>query len=82
MSSNGAGPKPLRIVVGSDNAGHSLKTVLKQELEKNPGVAEVIDVGVLDPDDSTSYPHVAVDAGKKIMAGEVPCARIVSCQHY
>lgn len=62
---------PLRIVVGSDSAGHAYKTALKAELEKNPGVSTVLDVGVEDADDSTAYPHVAVEAGKKIVGGEV-----------
>ena len=62
---------PLRIVVGSDNAGHAYKTALKETLKKHKGVTEVLDVGVIDADDSTAYPHLAVDACKKIKAGEV-----------
>jgi Ribose/Galactose Isomerase len=71
MAANGTAPSPLRIVVGSDNAGHIYKTALKSELEKNPGVCDVLDIGVVDADDPTAYPHIAVDAGKKIMAGDV-----------
>ncbi len=71
MAANGTAPSPLRIVVGSDNAGHAYKTELKAELEKNPGVSKVLDVGTEDADDSTAYPHIAVDASKKIIAGEV-----------
>jgi ribose 5-phosphate isomerase B len=71
MAMNGTKSTPLRIVVGSDSAGHEYKTALKAELEKNPGVAEVLDIGVGEADDSTAYPHIAVDAGKKIIAGEV-----------
>lgn len=67
-----AGPNtPLRIVVGSDNAGVTYKDALKETLQKNKGVAEVIDVGVNDANDSTSYPHAAVDAARKIKNGEV-----------
>jgi len=62
---------PIRIVVGSDNAGHAYKTALKETLKKHAGVAEVLDVGVIDADDSTAYPHLAVDACKKIKSGEV-----------
>ena len=65
------GLKPIRIVVGSDNAGHAYKEALKKELEKHAGVAEVLDVGVHESSDSTAYPHAAVDACKKIKAGEV-----------
>lgn len=62
---------PLRIVVGSDNAGHAYKTALKEVLHKHAGVTQVLDVGVVDADDSTAYPHLAVDAAKKIKSGEV-----------
>ena len=62
---------PLRIVVGSDNAGHAYKTALKETLKKHAGVASVSDVGVVDADDDTAYPHLAVDAAKLIKSGEV-----------
>ena len=71
MAANGQSVQPLRIVVGSDNAGHTYKTALKEVLSKHKGVAKVLDVGVVDADDSTAYPHTAVDACKKIKAGEV-----------
>ena len=73
MTTNGATSDltPLRIVVGSDNAGHSYKTALKDILKKHKGVSEVLDVGVVEADDPTAYPHLAVDACKKIKAGEV-----------
>ena len=62
---------PLRIVVGSDNAGHTMKQALKETLSKHQGVTHVLDVGVVDADDSTAYPHLAIDACKKITSGEV-----------
>jgi Ribose/Galactose Isomerase len=65
---------PIRIVVGSDNAGHDYKEAIKKVLQSHAGVAEVLDVGVHDPSDSTAYPHPAVDACKKIKAGEVSIA--------
>jgi hypothetical protein len=65
---------PIRIVVGSDNAGHDYKEAIKKVLQSHAGVAEVLDVGVHDPSDSTAYPHPAVDACKKIKAGEVSTA--------
>ena len=37
---------PLRIVVGSDDAGYDYKEILKRDLETDPGVASVVDVGV------------------------------------
>lgn len=73
MAVNGTDKKPLTIVVGSDNAGHAYKTALKETLSKHAGVAKVLDVGVNDADDSTAYPHSAVEAAKMIKAGEVRC---------
>ena len=76
-NSNGENARPLtpiRIVVGSDNAGHNYKEAIKKVLQSHAGVAEVLDVGVHDPSDSTAYPHPAVDACKKIKAGEVRIA--------
>jgi hypothetical protein len=71
MATNGSEKTPLRIVVGSDDAGHGYKQTLKEVLSKHAGVAKVLDVGVLEADDKTAYPHLAVDACKKIKAGEV-----------
>ena len=71
--------KPLRIVVGCDNAGHGYKEALKETLKKHKGVAEVLDVGVEDADDSKAYPHSAVDAARKIKNGEV-CLRLLCCR--
>ena len=71
MASNETAAKsPLRIVVGSDNAGHNLKMALKETLSKHKGVASVMDVGVLEADDPKAYAHLAVDACKKIKSGE------------
>jgi len=74
-SANGVELTPLRIVVGSDNAGHTYKQALKDTLQKHKGVVDVLDVGVVDADDVTAYPHLAVDACKKIKAGEVGLPR-------
>lgn len=71
MALNNDGLSRLRIVVGSDCAGYEYKTALKTELEKNANVSEVLDVGVVNAEDSTAYPHLAIDASKKIIAGEV-----------
>lgn len=69
--SNGTTLPPLRIVVGSDNAGHTLKSIIKKDFESHPLVSKVLDVGVVNADDATAYPHVAVDASSKVTAGEV-----------
>lgn len=70
MSSNGT-LKPIRVVIGCDNAGHAYKEALKQVIEKHNGVSEVIDVGVKDPKDGNAYPNIAVDAARKVKNGEV-----------
>ena len=60
---------PLRIVIGSDDAGYEYKTRLLADLEADPRVGEIIDVGV-DADGHTPYPKVAVRAGELIAAGQ------------
>ena len=70
MAANGNTSK-LTIVVGSDNAGHTYKTALKETLSKHPGVKEVLDVGVKSADDGKAYPHTAVEAAQKVKSGEV-----------
>lgn len=60
---------PLRIVIGSDDAGYDYKEALKKDLEANELVASVIDVGV-DADGHTAYPRVAVAAAERVARGE------------
>lgn len=67
----------LRVVLGCDNAGFDYKEALKRDLEADPRVGEVLDVGVPDADDSTDYPHVAVDAARLVAAGEADRALLV-----
>jgi ribose 5-phosphate isomerase B len=65
-----------RVVIGSDDAGLSYKNALKADLEADPRVAEVIDVGV-DADQSTAYPHVAVTAARTVAEGRADRALLV-----
>lgn len=60
----------LRVVVGGDDAGFEYKEQLKADLEKDPRVATVFDIGPLSASDKTAYPHFAVDAAKLIASGE------------
>jgi ribose 5-phosphate isomerase B len=69
-------PEPLRIVVGSDDAGFDYKEILKRDLEQHEGVASVIDVGV-DAEGHTSYPKVAVAAAELVAAGEADRALLI-----
>jgi ribose 5-phosphate isomerase B len=69
-------PDKWRIVVGSDDAGLSYKNALKQDLESDDRVQEVIDIGV-GADDTTPYPHVAVAAARLVATGDVDRALLV-----
>jgi ribose 5-phosphate isomerase B len=60
---------PLRVVVGSDDAGYEYKTALKEILRQDDRVAEVIDVGVAS-DDHTDYPHIGVNAARIVASGD------------
>ena len=60
---------PLRVVIGSDDAGYQYKEVLKRDLEEHPRVAQVLDAGV-DADGHTAYPQVAIAAAEMIAAGQ------------
>jgi ribose 5-phosphate isomerase B len=65
-----------RIVVGNDEAGVEYKTALKELMEADDRVESVVDVGV-GADDSTAYPHLAVEAARKVAAGEADRALLV-----
>ncbi len=58
-----------RVVIGSDDAGFEYKEALKRDLLSDSRVSEVIDVGV-DSRGHTDYPHIAVQAARKVRDGE------------
>lgn len=66
----------LRIVIGNDEAGVEFKTALKDLLTADERVESVFDVGV-GRDDSTAYPHIAVDAARRVAAGEADRALLI-----
>ncbi|WP_337061936.1 RpiB/LacA/LacB family sugar-phosphate isomerase, partial [Kineococcus sp. G2] len=66
MSETSQNPQ-WRVVVAADDAGLSYKEAIKADLEEDPRVKEVIDVGV-NGDEGTAYPHVAVAGARKIAA--------------
>ncbi len=68
--------EPLRLVVGSDDAGYDYKEILKKDLEAHPGVASVVDVGV-DASGHTPYPTIAIAAAELIARGEADRALLV-----
>lgn len=65
-----------RVVVGSDDAGFEYKERLKADLEQDPRVSEVIDVGV-DADLHTPYPAVAIAAAERVRDGAADRALLV-----
>ncbi|MCJ1313138.1 hypothetical protein MMC25_006815 [Agyrium rufum] len=70
-------PKPLRIAIGCDNAGHTLKSILAEDLSSHPLVSSVTDVGVPSTTDKTAYPNIAASAASLILSGEVDRALLV-----
>ncbi|KQW08282.1 ribose 5-phosphate isomerase [Leifsonia sp. Root4] len=68
--------EPLRIVIGSDDAGYEYKEAFRALLEADPRVASVTDVGV-DAAGHTAYPHIAVSAARQVKAGDADRALLV-----
>lgn len=68
--------RPLRIVIGADDAGFGYKEAIKADLEASEGVAEVIDVGV-EANDCTPYPSIAQHAGHLILAARADRAVLI-----
>ncbi|MGV8895199.1 MAG: ribose-5-phosphate isomerase [Rhodoglobus sp.] len=68
----------LRIIVGADEAGVDYKDSIKADLEADPRVDEVIDIGVDRGSDDfhRPYPLVGTVAGEKIIAGEADRAML------
>ncbi|WP_460798695.1 ribose-5-phosphate isomerase [Microbacterium sp. GXF0217] len=67
---------PLRIVIGSDDAGFAYKELLKADLESSDLADLVADIGV-DADGHTAYPKVAVAAAEMVARGEADRALLV-----
>jgi len=68
--------KKLVIAIGCDDAGYEYKEILKKDLQSNPNVAEVIDVGV-DADGHTAYPRIAIAAAELVANGKADRALLV-----
>lgn len=65
-----------RVVVGCDDAGIDYKERIKADLEADPRVSEVVDVGV-SRDEHTAYPTVAVTAARLVADGSADRALLV-----
>ncbi|OBT83160.1 hypothetical protein VE02_08237 [Pseudogymnoascus sp. 03VT05] len=70
-------PQPLRIVLGGDDAGFALKSLINSNLEASPYVANVTDIGPLSSSDKTAYPHFAVRAARLIASGAADRAVLI-----
>lgn len=66
----------LRVVVGSDDAGVDYRLLLAALLEGDARVSEVVDIGV-GADEHTAYPHVAVEAARRVASGTADRALLV-----
>lgn len=67
----------IRIAMGADDAGCGYKNKIKADLEADPRVASIIDVGVNSSDDKTAYPHSAVQAAQLVAKGEADRALLI-----
>ncbi|KAJ4414092.1 D-erythrulose-4-phosphate isomerase 1 [Gnomoniopsis sp. IMI 355080] len=67
----------FRIVVGGDDAGFDYKATLIKDLNADPRVSEVIDVGPKSSSDKTAYPHFAITAAEMVAQGKADRALLI-----
>lgn len=67
----------LRIVFGCDDAGVTYKNTIKADLEKDPRVEIVDDVGSHGKEDKTAYPHRASAAARLVAEGKADRALLI-----
>ena len=72
-------PPSWTIALGADSAGVDYKSIIMADLEKDPRVKKVIDVGVTKDgaDLNTPYPHVGIAAAEKVRDGEANRALLI-----
>jgi RpiB/LacA/LacB family sugar-phosphate isomerase len=58
----------MRIAIGSDHAGYTLKQAVSAELTRLGH--EVVDVGTHSPTDSVDYPDYAIPVAEQVAAGQ------------
>jgi len=70
--------KRWRVAVGGDSAGYGYKDMIRDQLEADDRVAEVVDVGVDETDPSSCrYPTVAHKAAELVASGDVDRAILI-----
>ena len=65
-----------RLALGCDDAGYEYKERIKKDLDADPRVLEIVDVGV-EPDDPTPYSSIALIAAQQVAAGTVDRAILI-----
>ncbi|MFT4217625.1 MAG: ribose-5-phosphate isomerase [Micropruina sp.] len=65
------------VAVGADNAGVDYKNKIKADLEADPRIEKVIDLGVGNTEDQTAYPHTAVGVARLVADGKADRAILV-----
>lgn len=60
----------MKIVIGCDQAGYEYKEKLLQDLQNNPLVEVVDNIGVNSNSDSTPYPSIGIKVGELIKEGK------------
>jgi ribose 5-phosphate isomerase B len=58
------------VAVGSDDAGVNLKDFIRDQLQDDLRVDEVVDFGVADADDKTAYPVICIRAAEAVARGD------------
>jgi ribose 5-phosphate isomerase B len=58
------------VAVGSDDAGVNLKNFIRDKLQDDSRVEDVLDFGVADADDKTAYPVICIRAAEAVARGE------------
>jgi ribose 5-phosphate isomerase B len=67
----------LRIVIAADNAGIELKNALRDQLEADPRIQSVNDLGVQTADDARPYPDLGIAAANEVAHGAADRAVLV-----
>ena len=65
------------VAVGADNAGVEYKNKIKADLEADPRIEKVLDLGVGNTEDQTAYPHTAVGVARLVADGQADRAILV-----
>lgn len=66
----------LRVALGCDDAGMDYKVALGALLDADDRVTEVVDIGV-HTGEHTAYPHVAVEAARRVAGGTADRALLI-----